>query len=284
MRRPYRSLFLSLLFVQIVGFSAAAAEDRGLVLVYEGFLGGLQSSAIKVVAEVRGDSYRLVSDSKSAGVIDTFVGFFSHAVSDGAVKDGEVVPKTHRADNRWFGEDRKVFIDYGSGSGITASVEPPWHDDDRDPVPDHLLPATLDPLSAALRIIRAAGRDGGLPLTVPVFDGRRRYDLHIGPVTADDADGPAYAGPALRAEIVLERIVGFSRRPWLPRSDDPEVATVWLADLVDGLPPIPVRLEAEAVIAPVRVHLVELSVDGTMLFGAAAPSRTDSPAESAESP
>ena len=153
-----------------------------------------------------------------------------------------------------------------AGDSPSVAIEPSPAADGRDPVAPDLMRDTVDPLSAALDIARHVASGDGARI-LPVFDGRRRYDLHIGPSTAARVEGPVYRGVARRLDITLERIAGFSARPWLPRSEDPETVTVWFASLVEGLPPIPVRLNAVAVIAPVRIHLTGLAVGGSTVLG-----------------
>jgi len=279
-RRSRRVLALALM---MTGIAPAGAVE--LTLTFELFVSGVHAADLSLTAEVTESRYRLASDSRTVGLIDAVVAFISRAASEGTIASGEVRPHTHRADNDWHGDRRTVRIDYADPTRLLVAIEPSPAADGRDPVPPEFMRETVDPLSAALDIARHVV-SGDRARTLPVFDGRRRYNLHLGPSTAASVEGPVYSGAARRLEITLERIAGFSSRPWLPRSDDPETVTVWFATLADGLPPIPVRLDAVAVIAPVRLHLAGLAVGGRMVLGSPADelSRPDSPEETSVSP
>ena len=113
---------------------------------------------------------------------------------------------------------------------------------------------TIDPLSAALDItttILPAGSERELK----VFDGRRRYNLQINSIGIENVNTPAYHGPARRVDITLKRIAGFSSKPWLPRTEDPETISIWFASILSASPLIPVQLKAIAIIAPIRIDL-----------------------------
>lgn len=279
-RRSRRVLALALM---MTGTAPAGAVE--LTLTYKLFVGGVHANDLSLTAEVTEGRYRLASDSRTVGLIDAVVAFDSRAASQGTIASGEVRPHTHWADNDWHGDRRTVRIDYADPARLSVAIEPSPAADGRDPVPPELMRETVDPLSASLDIARHVV-SGDRGRTLPVFDGRRRYNLHVGPSTAASVEGPVYSGAARRLEITLERIAGFSSRPWLPRADDPETVTVWFATLADGLPPIPVRLDAVAVIASVRIHLAGLAVGDRMVLGnpAGELSRPDSPEGTSVSP
>jgi len=202
-------------------------------------------------------------------------GFTSRAESGGRTSLGEVTPLTHRADNVWVGEKRYVRNAYDEDGGVRADVLPSAADDGRDQVSDHQMAGTIDPLSAGFQASLRAGGAHACEGRLPVFDGRRRYDLHFRRLGAEEISGPLYSGPALRCHIRIERIVGFSRHPWLPRAKSSDEAQIWFAPVVADLPPLPTRLRTDLGIGTAEVNLVSLiAAPGDHEAGPSAPARS----------
>ncbi len=191
------------------------------------------------------------------------------------------MPLAHQADNVWVGEKRYVRNSYGEDGGVSAKVFPPAASDERDPIPKHELVGTVDPLSAALWASLRAGGADACRGTIAVFDGRRRYDLLFERVGGGEISGPIYQGPGIHCRVTLNRIAGFSRRPWLARASSPDSVELWLAKVVAELPPLPVLLTTDIGLGRVEVDLVSLTTATAAADrGAAVPS----PGSGRESP
>jgi hypothetical protein len=80
---------------------------------------------------------------------------------------------------------------------------------------------------------------------VPVFDGRRRYDLRLveqTPAAVPREADEIYAGTARRCLATVEARAGLWRDD--PRtSEKPTTLEFWIASPREGVPPIPVYLE-----------------------------------------
>jgi hypothetical protein len=262
--------------------SVSPPEARPLHLVYDIYLGGFHTGRIELEIDIgharepaqAPARYRVVAETRSAGLIDYLIGFRSRAVSEGRQVGGTPHPTRHEVDNTWMGKPRSVRIRYADGAPSphsrrdtpeTVTIAPSPEVDERDPVPLDARVGAVDPLTAALRVTMiAAGPEGdGESLmrstcvgAVPVFDGRRRYDIRLRDGAPDTVEGPYYHGAALRCRTSLDRIVGFSRNPFLPRSTDPEDGELWFAALDPALPPVPVRFKTDVGLGNALVHLV----------------------------
>ena len=140
-----------------------------------------------------------------------------------------------------------------------VDVAPLPEDDDRLPVKEGMKLATIDALSAALvTSLSAMSEANRCNMSVPIFDGRRRYNVHIKGEEEQAVEGPVYSGDAYRCELKIERIAGHSRSPWMPQRDD-ESADVWFARLAPAWTPIPVRFEADIGMGSLVIHLVHAS-------------------------
>src|SRR5690606_11794860 len=147
-------------------------------------------------------------------------------------------------------------------------VEQPPRDRSREaPVPPELRAGALDPLSAVMALSQAVGAGHGCDMTVPVFDGRRRYDM----VVADlgqrqlSASGVAgYHGPAQLCSARRVPVAGAGKDPdsnslWRrPRRGEvvPEHRIdVWIGRPIPGGPAFMVKAQARSDLGPVMIHL-----------------------------
>ena len=237
---------------------AVAGEASRHLLAYQIVLAGFVIGDVEVTAEFAGGEYHIVTDTRNTGVLRLLAEFTSHAQSRGRFGSGKVRPLMHRADNVWIGENRYVRNTYGDDGEVTVEVFPPAASDDRDDVPGHQIAGTVDPLSAVLTASLRAGGSDACRGSIAVFDGRRRYNLNFEHSGKGDVSGPVFDGSAIRCRVVLERIAGFSRHPWLPRLQSPDGADLWFGKVVADLPPVPVLLSADLGVGSVVINLVSL--------------------------
>ena len=244
------------------GSSARAAEGYRLEMDYELYVGGFLLGRAGFQLQLGTRDYRIDAQGRSEGLIDRIVGFRSQASSQGQVLEGRPLPTLHRQDNSWFGEPRSVRLGFAAAGPQRIEVLPEAADDDRQPVPGDLLGGSIDPLSAALLAgIEVAPEGAATPcrFVLPIFDGRRRYDITFKPERWESIEGPFFKGRARRCSALTRRIAGFSRNPWLPRTEEPEAGHVWFARLAPATLPIVVRLEADIGLGSLVVHLVRFA-------------------------
>ena len=104
---------------------------------------------------------------------------------------------------------------------------------------------TLDTLSALIQLMRKVEQTGACETHVHTYDGRRVLDVAattVGQQSLESSHGSIYQGPALRCDFEGSEIAGF-----LLGEDDPEHrrplhGSAWLAPLMSGAPPLPVRI------------------------------------------
>lgn len=237
----------------------AAGENSRNSLAFEIFLAGFSVGEVKLTAEFERDRYELTAFTRNTGLLRLLAGFKSRARTVGRLSGTEASPEEHRADNVWVGERRRVRNRYREDGGISVEVVPPPDEDGREAVAPETRSNAIDPLSAGLTAsLRAAGPEACRD-RIPVFDGRRRYDLAFERVAEEFVAVEAYSGQALRCRVTLVRIAGFSRRPWLPRAQTPEVASLWFAKASPLLPPLPVLLKTDIGLGSVEVRLVSVA-------------------------
>lgn len=218
---------------------AAAAEDVAMALDYDVRFGPLRLLAMAMTTHAVGDRYDVRMVLETQGWVARLFPWRSESESRGR-RDGErLVVERHRAEGTYRGTHRVVEIDYGADGAVRSRVSPPPEQDSRDAVPEALQQGTIDPITASLTAVA-----GGCRGRLPVFDGRRRYDLVL--EALPDGDVPSrrgvYAGPARRCRALIEPRGGFWRSE-PHESETPARLEYWIAPPAPGLPPAPVYLE-----------------------------------------
>lgn len=276
-RAPRRHRFRSLALAGGValGASPAGAEPAApafpeplapgaLEATYEVYSGGFQALTLQLRFEGEGEAYAARFHARSDGFLSNFFTFRLDSEAEGRRTENGLRPARFRTEARWSDNDpRSVTLTYGADGSIAAEVVPPPQEDERASVPEDARAGTIDPISAVVQLIEQTARTGQCTGTARVFDGRRRLDLAATGRGADElprTDYALYAGPATVCAVELTPVTGF----WdgeERRERYPEELRVFLAEVVEGRPPLPVRLEMDIVArGAVRAHLTDLRV------------------------
>ena len=253
------SICLMLSFFVASPSPAFAFKERHLSLTYDVYYGGIKATSLEIDITLSDLAYRLKSRVVARGPFGWITGFIADAMSEGYLGDNEIRPREHNARSKWFGEQRSVALRPGTNGIVDTAVVPLPEKDDRDPVTLTSTIGTLDPLSAFLKAARDIQRNDACEQTVPIFDGRRRYNLIFSDTIRTSIKGEHYSGPVLRCRLDLTRIAGFSHKPFMPRPKEPPEAFIWLARINPDVPPIPVRLQVDSSIATTVIHLTGVS-------------------------
>jgi Protein of unknown function (DUF3108) len=218
---------------------SAGAQGYAVALTYDVRWGPLSVLSMELTSRVGDDQYQATSVLQTRGLIGKVFPWRSNAESRGRRERGALRPEWHRSDGTYRSERRTVAIDYPDDAPMRVVVTPP-PEEQRDVVPDELQQATVDPLTASLLTVGADCRG-----VVPVFDGRRRYDLRLEeqpPATVPRGADDIYTGTARRCRATVEARAGLWRDD--PReSEKPTTLEFWIATPREGVPPIPVYLE-----------------------------------------
>ncbi len=240
------------------GRGIRAAETSSVALDYELWAGGLHALTFETKLTSKAPLYQVDLAVRTEGVIGRMFPFTMQARTLGEKKLDGLRPQRFGSRARWKGNDRRVTLRYGADGSLTTEVVPPPEDDNRDPVPQAQRRGTLDPMSAILAMIEATSQTGQCSARIPVFDGRRRYDMvlrHIGPAEIKPTSYSVYAGPVTECRAGFERVAGFWNNRRFQECRLNEVR-VFIAPVLDGAPPVPVRVEAKNDYLAVRAHLV----------------------------
>jgi hypothetical protein len=164
------------------GAGSAHAQGR-LDAAYGVTLGGVPIGKGSWTIDVQDDQFTATANGATSGLLRVFASGQGNSAAHGSVSGGQPVPATYAssivADNR----SDQVRILFSAGNVKEYLADPPTNPSpDRVPLTDANRKGVLDPMTASL--IRVAGNgDTFVPeacqRTLPVFDGRMRYDLQL---------------------------------------------------------------------------------------------------------
>ncbi len=235
-------------------------------LTYDVYLGGLHIFTFDVSLALRPDGYRVTAEGGTRGAIGWLYAWETSLAAEGVDRDGAIAPRRYLVDSIWQGSRRTLDLGFAAdGRFELRQVPPPEPDPDIEgELPESLPEGTFDPLSLGLAAGRTLQETSRCDQTVPVFDGRRRFDLtlsHIDEAILPPNDYAIYEGPAVRCSLDVRRISGF-RKSWRSNrsADAPTPPTIWVAAVRPGLPPVPVRYDGAIALGNIVIHLTGATV------------------------
>ncbi|WP_162937336.1 DUF3108 domain-containing protein [Indioceanicola profundi] len=260
----------------LLTLSALPAAAETLRLGYDVYVGGISLGRMTLETELADDRYHVAVGARANDLLDRLVHWSYTAEANGALSGpAGVAPDRFTSLRTLRNRKWEAVLDY-SGDTVTHHQTPPQSEEDENAVPPELRPGTVDLLSASVAIALSAEASGGsCEARVPVFDGRRRYDVLAEPGKNRQLKKNsynAYEGEAIGCRIEIDPVAGFrqARRGnddfWtIPRDGSRRGFDLWLGRPQEGGPLVPVRLEArELFYADIIGHLATIeTVDGT---------------------
>ncbi|HYC02497.1 MAG TPA: DUF3108 domain-containing protein [Azospirillaceae bacterium] len=255
----------------LAALTALPAAAQPLDLSYKVYLGGVELLEAKARLSMGQERYGLELSAATDGVIGRLASWSTNIKAEGALTGtGLPAPRLFRSDSVWREAPRITALEYDSpGAAPRVTADPP-PEKDREPVPDNLKAGTIDPMSATVAVLDAVTQGRGCGATLPVYDGRQRYDMVLAPQGTEQlapSDVGAYAGPAEACRIEYKPVAGRWREQGRRDRDGdrrPRTArtTVWFAKAVPGGPALPVRLESAGPLGTLVMHLAKVQPVG----------------------
>jgi hypothetical protein len=247
--------------------AAETMSPRIVDLTYDVYLGGLHIFTFDVDMALQPDRYRVTAEGGTQGMIGWLYEWQTRLAAEGLDRNGRIEPQRYDVESNWQGNPRTVHLGFAEeGRYHLQQIPPPEPDPDIDgELPESLPEGTVDPLSLAVAVSRTLQENGRCDQTVPVFDGRRRYDLtlkYIDTATLPPNEYSVYHGPAVRCSFSMKRISGF-RKSWRSKrqpDDKSSPPTIWVAPIRADLPPVPVRYDGAIALGNIVIHLTKAQV------------------------
>lgn len=224
---------------------ASGPQDRQIALSYEIKIGGIYGAKAHTVLRIAGDRFVAQASVGKEGVLDALSKAYRAVhVSRGRVLDNGVAPGESVAEIVSGDKARALRASYtGDGTLSIAESPPPEIKPGREVSADHRRGA-WDPLMAAM--VAVLGRSDPCAGTLPVFDGRTRFDLVPKRIGSENFPSNDFKvkGESVVCEVRLRKIAGYKPNTD-PDEDFDKPAKLWLGALDDSGRLYPLRVEIE---------------------------------------
>ncbi len=237
-----------------------------MALTYEVYAGGLHVFSFDVDLSLQPEGYRIAAAGSTRGITGVLYRWDIKLTAEGE----HFQPARYMTVNAGRQPPAKTMqLDFAKGGAFTVTRDPPEPLDEaaleeEGPLPTHLPGNIADPLSAGLVASQALAKTGSCEQSIPVFDGKRRYNLQIHDAGSGDVPKSrisVYHGPATLCGLAMERISGFKKHrryaaQWNEDEDEPPM--LWVAKVREDMPPIPVRFTGAVSLGSIIVHLTRI--------------------------
>jgi len=204
--------------------------------------------------EVSEDSYTAAATGRTLGLFRVLAGGYGSAAARGLLANGRPVPTNYAVDVNT--EKRASIVRMGMNAGVVKDLvaEPPVPPvADRVPVLDAHRRGVLDPMSAVLMAV--SGRKDPLTpeacnRTLPIFDGRGRFDLTLSFKRIEEVKAQAgYQGPVLVCTVAFQPISGHrANRSAIKYLTETREMEIWLAPIAGTRILVPYRASVPTIL------------------------------------
>jgi hypothetical protein len=181
---------------------------------YTASLAGITIGKGAWVIDIGDDQYTAAASGMTAGVLSVFTSGQGSGASRGHLRNDGFSPNTYASSITTDNKLEEMRIVLSSGTVKDVTINPPnAFNPQRVPLTEAHRHGVIDPMSAVL--MRVPGN--GDPLspeacrrTIPVFDGRMRFDLHMSFKRMDVVKADkGYRGPAVVCSVQFVPIAGY---------------------------------------------------------------------------
>ncbi len=262
---------LAAMSAAIVAPGASARTDEALTVRYDVYLGGIHGLDAEFTLRRSAGRYAFESVSKTHGFWSYLFRWESRSMGEGRIEGDRLVPALHRARSVGGGEPRGLDILYDAdGNVASVEIEPKSEETDRVPVPPDMIRGAMDATTGLIQALGAMPPGGACGGTIPVYDGRRRFDVRLTPEGTTNLAPNTYSsfsGPASVCRLTFRNIAGgrTPERTMFWRRVDAEgnagfPTLVFLAPVAPGGEMMPVRVEVDSPFGWAIVHIKGVQV------------------------
>jgi hypothetical protein len=268
------------LAILVVGSCGQAARADGrLNAQYKITVAGIAIGKSEINVVIGSAEYTTSANGRASGVMRVLVSGEGTVSTRGAIVDGRLVPATFTSSTTRDDEKAEVKMTLDGGAVKDLSAQVSVTTEERVPVTEAHRKGIIDPLTALLVQVGGSGNVVAAEAcqhTLPIFDGRRRYDLvlsfkRIDTVKADKG----YAGPAVVCGVAFKPLAGH--RPdsplvkYLSGGRDIELT---LAPITGTRVLAPFRLSIASMVGSMVVEATQFETMETASIRAALPATT----------
>jgi len=207
--RELRAVALAAL---IAGLAGEARADTRIEVHYTIKVAGISVGKSDVNTVIGAADYTTSATGQASGAVRFLVSGEGTITTRVAVVDGRLVPASFTLTTTRDKEKDAAKMTIDGGNVKDLAVETTEAKDDRVPVTDADRKGIIDPLTAMLIQVEGTGEAvaaDACKRTLPIFDGRRRFDLALSFKRIDQVKAAkGYAGPAVVCAVTFRPIAG----------------------------------------------------------------------------
>lgn len=198
-----------------LGVTTGTASAQGrLDAKYEASLAGLPIGKGAWIVDIADDQYSAAVSAATTGLMKSIGGGNGTGTAQGRITAGQFAPLNYVSTINYGKKAEIIRINLGGGNVKDSVIEPqPPETPGRIPVTDAHRRNVLDPMTGALVKVAGTGDPVGPEAcrkTLPVFDGRMRYDLKLEYKRMDAVkSAKGYQGPVVVCAVYFTPIAGY---------------------------------------------------------------------------
>lgn len=244
----------------VLSTSTASAEEGRLQLSYHAYFVDIHAANLDLhvnfdaasydpdaaAFDLDASAYSVRVRLKATGLIKTLTRLKTTAYSHGALVAGEIVPVRAGYSSRRWRRKRSVELGFDEGTPRIVRMKPRRKPGNSSSVSPVQLKGALDPAGALLAVLSRFDSGRGCKMRIPVYNGRRLYELvgepfETGAGRLEASRRSPFAGPTINCRVRLEKKAGFKPKPGDGRNRDETDVQLHAARVFDEAPPVPVR-------------------------------------------
>ena len=274
-----RCLCLAALAGSLLLSTAVAGEGR-LQLSYRAYFAGLHAANLQLGVEFDAASYDPDAAAfdldasayavrvrlKTTGVVKALTRLKTTAYSHGAFVSGDIVPVRAGYSSKRWRKKRLVELGFDEGTPRIVRMKPHRKRGGSPAVSPVQLKGALDPAGALLAVLFRLDAGHGCNMRIPVFTGRRLYELvgephetGVGRLKASRFS--PFAGATVHCRVRLEKKAGFKRKSGNRQDHDHTDVQLHAARVFDETPPVPVRFAGDTGYGSLVAYLHRAKLD-----------------------
>jgi hypothetical protein len=239
--------------IALLAATAAASADARLKVHYEGSVTAIPVGRGEFALDISDAGYAVVGSARVTGIAKLVSRGHGTVSAKGTFIGGQLSPASYVSNSESDKKKADIRISFANNAVTSYSVNPPTEESKgRIPVREEHRTGVVDPMSAAIITVPGTAdmlSPDNCKRTVPIFDGRQRYDLVFSYERIDTAkDIKGYNGKLLVCRVDYRPIAGYKPDKLnVKYMQDNRNIFVWLAPV-----------EGTRVLFPARVSIVTL--------------------------
>lgn len=210
----------------------AAPEPGRIVATYDAGLAGISLGEFKVTATLAGSAYEMAAQGRFSLLAGLLYKATGKTTSSGTLTAATPRPALYTLSFEDNKKRQQLRMSFANGAVSNVKIVPEKRRARDVPVTPEQLKGVLDPLTAAFLAVRSGAPAGDLSVckqTVPVFDGRQRFDIALSPKRSETLEAKGLPGRAAVCRVRYQPISGYRPdHPGVQYMTKNEKVEVWL--------------------------------------------------------